>query len=170
MPKILPYAALAAVIAIAGPALAQAPAPATAAPLAPQAAPPASVVAPLPTAPLAAAPAPAITAPAATAATAPATTTTTTTTTAPKAAARTGASTDTAANAGASTTLMSGMSVKDNTGALIGEVKSVKAGVATIQMGSDTFTLDSNKLGVANGAATINASQAELKKMLPAKK
>ena len=75
-----------------------------------------------------------------------------------------------AANAGASTTLMSGMSVKDNTGALIGEVKSVKGGTATIQMGSDTFSVDTNKLGVAGGAATINASQAELKKMLPAKK
>jgi hypothetical protein len=62
------------------------------------------------------------------------------------------------------------MSVKDNTGALIGEVKSIKGGVATIQMGADTFTVDSNKLGVAGGAATINASQAELKKMLPPKK
>ncbi len=165
MPNILSCAALAAAIAIAGPALAQLPAPATAVPAAPQAAPPASVVAPLPTAPLTAAPAPAVTAPAAAA---PATTTTTTTTT-PKAAARTGSSTDTAANAGASTTLMSGMSVKDNTGALIGEVKSVKAGVATIQMGSDTFTVDSSKLAVANGAATINASKDELKKMLPKK-
>jgi hypothetical protein len=65
---------------------------------------------------------------------------------------------------------MSGMSVKDNTGALIGEVKAVKGGVATIQMGSDSFTVDTNKLGVANGVASINASQAELKKMLPAKK
>jgi len=62
------------------------------------------------------------------------------------------------------------MSVKDNTGALIGEIKSLKGGVATIQMGSDTFSVDSSKLGVANGAATINATQAELKKMLPAKK
>lgn len=159
MTKILPYAALAAAIAIAGPALAQLPA--AAAPAAPQAAPPASVVAPTPTLPSPDAAAPSAKA-----------TTTTTTTTAPAASAtaRTGAGTDTAANAGASTTLMSGMSVKDNTGALIGEVKSVKAGVATIQMGSDTFTVDSNKLGVAGGAATINASQAELKKMLPAKK
>jgi hypothetical protein len=147
MIKILPYAALAAAIAIAGPALAQLPAPAVTAPLA---TPPSSAVEPLPTAPPAAAPAPA--APAA------------------SATARTGASTDTAANAGASTTLMSGMSVKDNSGALIGEVKSIKAGVATIQMGSDTFTVDSSKLGVAGGAATINATQAELKKMLPAKK
>jgi hypothetical protein len=160
MPKILPYAALAAAIALAGPALAQTPAPATSAPAAPQAAPPASTAAAQPDAPSAA--------PTATAA--PVTTTTTTTTPAPKAAARTGASADTAANAGASAALTSGMSVKDNTGALIGEVKSVKAGVATIQMGSDSFTVDSTKLGVANGVATINASQAELKKMLPAKK
>jgi hypothetical protein len=65
---------------------------------------------------------------------------------------------------------MSGMSVKDNTGALIGEVKSVKGGVATISMGADTFTVDSDKLGVAGGAATINASQAEIKKMMPPKK
>ena len=87
----------------------------------------------------------------------------------PAPSASTGASSDTAANAGAST-VMSGMSVKDNTGALIGEVKSVKGGVATIQMGSDSFTVDTNKLGVSNGVANINASQAELKKMLPPKK
>ncbi|HEX5264202.1 MAG TPA: hypothetical protein VFW13_11780 [Phenylobacterium sp.] len=83
--------------------------------------------------------------------------------------ASTGASADTAANAGAST-VMSGMSVKDSTGALIGEVKSVKNGEATIQMGSDTFTVDSAKLGVSGGVANINATQAELKKMLPPKK
>lgn len=83
--------------------------------------------------------------------------------------ASTGSSSDTAANAGAST-VMSGMSVKDNTGALIGEVKSVKGGLATIQMGSDTFTVDTDKLGVSNGVANINASQSELKKMLPPKK
>jgi hypothetical protein len=64
---------------------------------------------------------------------------------------------------------MTGMSVKDNTGALIGEVKGLKNGIATIQMGSDTFTVDANKLGVTGGAATINATQAELKKMLPKK-
>jgi hypothetical protein len=64
---------------------------------------------------------------------------------------------------------MTGMSVKDNTGALIGEVSGVKGGVATIKMGADTFTVDSDKLGVANGVASINASQAELKKMLPKK-
>jgi hypothetical protein len=161
MSKTLAYAALAATIAIAGPALAQLPSPPVTAPLAAQ-----------PTAPASAAPitpAPGVTAPGITQPSAAARTTTTTTTTTPAASASTGTSADTAANAGASTTLMSGMSVKDNTGALIGEVKSVKAGVATIQMGSDTFTVDSNKLGVAGGAATINASKDELKKMLPKK-
>jgi len=71
---------------------------------------------------------------------------------------------NTSANAGAS--LMTGMSVKDNTGAIIGEVKDLKAGVATISMGSDTFTVDANKLGVSGGAATINATQAQLKQMI----
>ncbi|MGZ6016603.1 MAG: hypothetical protein ACXWKM_12735, partial [Phenylobacterium sp.] len=83
-------------------------------------------------------------------------------------AAPTGSSADTAAQAG-SATLMTGMSVKDNTGALIGEVKAIKGSVATISMGSDTFTVDSDKLGVSGGAATINATQAEIKKMLPKK-
>lgn len=87
----------------------------------------------------------------------------------PAPAASTGAAANTAANAGAST-VMSGMSVKDSTGALIGEVKAVKNGEATIQMGSDTFTVDTGKLGVTNGVASINATQAELKKMLPPKK
>ena len=76
---------------------------------------------------------------------------------------------DTAANAGASTDVASGMTVKDNTGASIGEVTGVKAGVATIKMGTDTFTVDTSKLAVQNGAATINATQADLKKMLPKK-
>jgi hypothetical protein len=77
--------------------------------------------------------------------------------------------TDTSARAAGGASLMTGMSVKDNTGALIGEVSGIKSGIATIKMGSDTFTVDSDKLGVAGGVATINASQAELKKMLPKK-
>jgi hypothetical protein len=48
-------------------------------------------------------------------------------------------------------------------------VTAVKAGVATIKMGADSFSVDTNKLGVQNGAATINASQAEIKKMMPKK-
>jgi hypothetical protein len=63
------------------------------------------------------------------------------------------------------------MSVKDNTGATIGSVSDVKTGAdgkktATIKMGADTFAVDTASLAVANGAATVNASQAEIKKML----
>jgi hypothetical protein len=61
------------------------------------------------------------------------------------------------------------MSVKDNTGAIIGEVSGVKAGVATIKMGEDSFTVDTAKLGVTNGAATINATAADIRGMLKKK-
>jgi hypothetical protein len=61
------------------------------------------------------------------------------------------------------------MSVKDNTGAIIGEVKALNNGQATIQMGSDVFSVEASKLGVANGVATINATQAQLKAMMPKK-
>ena len=154
MPKMISYAAFAAALAISAPTLAQ---PTSSPASSPPATPP-STTAPSSTPPSNTEPNP--TSPRSTAPSAAP----------PSSSARTGASADTAANAGASTTLMSGMSVKDNTGALIGEVKSVKGGIATVAMGSDTFTVDSNKLAVAGGAATINASQAEIKKMMPAKK
>jgi len=152
MPKTLSYAALAAALAVAGPALAQYPAaksppPSSSTP--PSSTTPPSTSAPTTTAPSNAAP---------------------TTTAPPSSSAPTGSTSDTAANAGASTTLTTGMSVKDNTGAIIGEVKALKGGVATIAMGSDTFTVDASKLGVQGGAATINATQAEIRKMLPGKK
>lgn len=68
-----------------------------------------------------------------------------------------------------------GLPVKDKTGANIGQVTDVKADasgkqVATIRMGADTFAVDTSALAVDNGAATINATQAELKAMLPKKK
>jgi hypothetical protein len=64
--------------------------------------------------------------------------------------------------------------VKDKTGANIGQVTDVKADasgkqVATIKMGADTFAVDTAALAVDNGAAMINATQAELKAMLPKK-
>ena len=51
----------------------------------------------------------------------------------------------------------------------------VKAGAggkqtATIKMGADTFAVDTSSLAVASGAATVNASQDEIKTMLKAKK
>ena len=63
------------------------------------------------------------------------------------------------------------MDVKDNTGATIGKVTEIKTGAdgkktATIKMGADTFAVDTSSLAVASGAATVNASQDEIKKML----
>jgi len=147
MSKLLSYAAMAAVLSLAGPALAQSAQPAA------KSAPPTT------SSPSSAAPA--ATAPSAT----PPTTSAPAEAAPPAAAAATGG--DAAANAGAEVT--NGMSVKDNTGALIGLVTGVKNGMATIKMGSDTFTVETSKLGVAGGAATINATQADIKKMLPKK-
>jgi len=154
MPKILPYAALTAAIALASPVLAQTPSSGAATQGAAQAAPPPSSSSATPSS-------------AAPSGTPPSAAPESTEPTSPTAATGTGA--NTAANAGASTEVMSGMSVKDSTGAVIGEVSAVKNGVATIKMGSDTFTVDTNKLGVQGGAATINATQADIKKMLPKK-
>ncbi|MGZ5986986.1 MAG: hypothetical protein ACXWK7_18830 [Caulobacteraceae bacterium] len=173
MHKTLALTSVAAVLAFGGSALAQAPA-AKAPAAATTASKPAATTTTTTTAPAGASAAATTTtttaAPPASAA-APATTTTTTAQAAPPATSATPATgADASANAGASATVMSGMSVKDNTGALIGEVKAVKGAVATIAMGSDTFNVDTDKLGVKDGVASINASQAELKKMLPAKK
>ncbi|WGU38331.1 hypothetical protein [Phenylobacterium sp. NIBR 498073] len=68
-------------------------------------------------------------------------------------------------------TLAVGATVKDKTGANIGTVTEVKpdaAGqqVATIKMGADTFAVETSKLAIADGSATINATAAELQAML----
>lgn len=72
--------------------------------------------------------------------------------------------------AGANASVTAGMTVKDKTGASIGQVADVKADggktMATIKMGADTFAVDSANLAVDGGAATINATQAEIKQML----
>ena len=150
MPKTLSYAALAAALAIAGPVLAQASSPGAARQAAPQTSTPPSATS---TAPSEAAP-PSTASP---------------TSSAPATGATAPSGTNAAANVGASAEVSSGMSVKDNTGAAIGQVTEVKNGVATIKMGADTFAVDTSKLGVQNGAATINASQADIRKMLPKK-
>ena len=69
-------------------------------------------------------------------------------------------------------TVTAGLPVKDKSGATIGSVTNVQtdaAGkkVATIKMGADTFAVDASALAVDHGAAVINASQAELKSMMP---
>ena len=84
-----------------------------------------------------------------------------------------GSATTAATSAPAAVT--SGLTVKDKTGVAIGQVTDVKADgagkqVATIKMGADSFAVDTASLAVDNGAATINATQAEIKAMLPKKK
>jgi len=100
----------------------------------------------------------------------PATTGSAATTAAPTAPAGTAA--DTSASAA---TLAVGLSVKDNTGATIGQVTQLKPdasgkNVATIKMGADTFAVDAANLAVQDGAAVINATQAELQTMIKASK
>jgi hypothetical protein len=64
-----------------------------------------------------------------------------------------------------------GQNVKDNTGAVIGLITDLKTDtdgkqVAVIRMGSDAFSVETDRLAVQNGAAAINASQAQLKSMI----
>ena len=82
------------------------------------------------------------------------------------AASDTGASTGTATNTNA-TTLSTGLTVKDNTGAAIGQITDIAADksgtqLATIKMGADTFRLPTDRLAVQNGAAVVNLTQAQI--------
>lgn len=86
----------------------------------------------------------------------------------PASTASSGTAADTSATASA---LAVGLSVKDNTGATIGQVTQLKPDasgkqVATIKMGSDTFAVDAANLAVQDGSAVINATQAELQGMI----
>ncbi len=80
-------------------------------------------------------------------------------------------STGAAADASANAPITSGLSVKDKSGATIGQITQVKpdAGgkqTATIKMGADSFAVDTSALVVQNGAAVINSTQAELQGMI----
>lgn len=80
------------------------------------------------------------------------------------------------ANASVPAQLSEGLTVKDNTGASIGEVSKVetdsKTGqkMATIKMGSDSFRLPADRLALADGAATVNLTQAQIQAQLHPKK
>ncbi|MET0273454.1 MAG: hypothetical protein ABW360_10725 [Phenylobacterium sp.] len=142
--KTVSYAALAAALCVAAPAMAQSPAAGAAA-----VSPPATTA---PAEPATSDPAPS----AATPSTTPSTS-------------ATGAADAQAAGTNASVT--TGMSVKDNGGAIIGEVTGVKAdasgkNLATIKMGAESFSVETSKLAVTDGAATINASKDDIAKML----
>lgn len=89
-------------------------------------------------------------------------------TSAPPAAAAPSAS---SAGVNTSATITAGLPVKDKTGASIGAVSNVKTDangkqVATIRMGADTFAVDTSALALDNGAATINATQDEIRAMM----
>ena len=81
-----------------------------------------------------------------------------------------GSAADTSATA-AAPSLSVGEPVKDNTGATIGAIASLNTGtngqqMAVIKMGNDTFQAPADRLGVTDGAATINLSQAQITTMI----
>ena len=68
-------------------------------------------------------------------------------------------------------TVATGMTLKDNTGATVGQITDLKADpsgsqMATVKMGEDSFTVAANSLAVQNGAAVINLTQAQLQAMV----
>lgn len=68
------------------------------------------------------------------------------------------------------TTLSVGLPVKDKTGVVIGQISDLKSGAggqtATVKMGEQSFAIGAQSFVVQNGAAVINATQAELKAMI----
>ena len=83
-----------------------------------------------------------------------------------------GSAADTSATAAAAAPALTvGEPVKDNTGATIGAISSLNTGsngqqMAVIKMGNDTFQVPGDRLGVSNGSATINLSQAQITGMI----
>jgi len=82
----------------------------------------------------------------------------------------TGTAAATSTTAPAAASLSVGQPVKDNTGAVIGQIAELKPGAggetATVKMGAKSFTVDSKSFAVQNGAAVINATKAELESMI----
>ncbi|HEY2481744.1 MAG TPA: hypothetical protein VGI30_06045 [Caulobacteraceae bacterium] len=84
------------------------------------------------------------------------------------------ANTGTAANTSATgAALSAGMTVKDNTGVSIGQISKLDSvngtQMATIKMGAQSFQVPAASLAAANGAATINLTQAQIQAQLPSK-
>jgi hypothetical protein len=76
-----------------------------------------------------------------------------------------------AASTTATTGVLSvGQPVKDKTGAVIGQISDLKPGAAgqtaTVKMGDQSFSIGAESFVVQDGAAVINATQAELKSMI----
>jgi hypothetical protein len=67
--------------------------------------------------------------------------------------------------------LATGMTVKDNTGAAIGQIGDITADasgkpMATIKMGSDSFQVSGSDLTLKGGAATINLTKTQIDAMV----
>ena len=73
-------------------------------------------------------------------------------------------------SAPAAGTLSVGLPVKDKTGAVIGQIIDLKPGAggeqATVKMGDQSFAIGAQSFVVMNGAAVINATEAQLKAMI----
>ncbi len=84
--------------------------------------------------------------------------------------ASTGAASPTTTTAPAAGALTIGLPVKDKTGAVIGQITDLKPNPsgqqATVKMGEQSFSIGAQSFVVLNGAAVINATQAQLKAMI----
>jgi hypothetical protein len=83
-----------------------------------------------------------------------------------------GAAADAAASSSVDASAAVGMSVTDNTGAAVGQITAIAPdstgkNMATISMGSRSFSVDANSLSVVNGTAKINATKAQIEQQLP---
>jgi hypothetical protein len=67
-------------------------------------------------------------------------------------------------------TLAVGLPVKDKTGVVIGQITDLKPGAggqqATVKMGDQSFSIGAQSFVVQDGAAVINATEAQLKAMI----
>jgi hypothetical protein len=84
--------------------------------------------------------------------------------------ASTGTASPTTTTAPATGALTVGLPVKDKTGAVIGQITDLKPGPggqqATVKMGEQSFSIGAQSFVVLNGAAVINATEAQLKAMI----
>ena len=84
--------------------------------------------------------------------------------------ASTGTASPTTSTASATGALSVGLPVKDKTGAVIGQITDLKPGPsgqqATVKMGEQSFSIGAQSFVVLNGAAVINATEAQLKAMI----
>ena len=72
------------------------------------------------------------------------------------------ASTGAKADTSATVSLKTGMTVKDSAGVTVGKISKLASDTATIKMSKGSFSAPTASLTVANGAATINMTKADI--------